>query len=504
MAGFAVLGFLLIAWLVWQPSEDLADLAILPIENLSGDANNLYIAEGIKNTLAQRLNELPDRTIRIARTVYNDPWPAVADELRAATLLHGSVQLQNGILKIAYNILDRDGTQIAAGEVTGELGDLFRLQEKLARQVQVELGGHDEPELIKRQAPDSAGYNSYMRGMYKLEHRMERRNLENREEGSNLEDAIELFEETIRLDAAYGPAYLGLATAYALMPDYLGADLETYHRLAIDTIERGIALDPSITEPAGAIYGFVYYQQKNWLEAERNYLRAVSAPVVDSNAFSWYSMMLANVGRMEKSRDIALAAEALDPDNGVINSRIAMVYTWLNNTANAHEYFDRANDLDATGELHDISYAFLLARNGQLDRSRDLTFAAVEDAGVGTEWIDPVYAALTAALTDSDNTPELAEAALDAIRDAWKAEHISPEMLIISRSLLGDTDGAMEVARLLEQPGLLFSMEILFVPELAPLRQHSEFLPLLERLGVVRYWDSVGCRWLDDHLECDD
>ena len=118
---------------------------------------------------------------------------------------------------------------------------------------------------------------------------------------------------------------------------------------------------------------------------------------------------------------LGLAARR-DGDSIVINSRIAMVYTWLNNTAKAYEYFDRANDLHATGELHDIAYAFLLAGGGQLEMSRNLTFEAVEDAGVGTEWIDPVYAALTAALADSDNRLELTEAALDAVRDAWKAE----------------------------------------------------------------------------------
>jgi hypothetical protein len=51
---------------------------------------------------------------------------------------------------------------------------------------------------------------------------------------------------------------------------------------------------------------------------------------------------------------------------------------------------------------------------------------------------------------------------------------------------------------------MLFSMEILFVQELAPLRQHPEFLPLLERLGVVEYWKSVGCEWLDDRVNCQD
>ena len=62
----------------------------------------------------------------------------------------------------------------------------------------------------------------------------------------------------------------------------------------------------------------------------------------------------------------------------------------------------------------------------------------------------------------------------------------------------------MAIARLLEQPGMLFSMEILFIPELAPVRQHPDFLPLLQRLGVVEYWDSVGCEWLDDRVACRD
>ena len=92
---------------------------MLPIENLSGDSNNLYIAEGIKNTLAQRLNELPGCTIKIARAVPDDPWPVIAEEFRVATLLHGTVQLQDDLLKIDYFLLDRDGAGIAAGEVSG-------------------------------------------------------------------------------------------------------------------------------------------------------------------------------------------------------------------------------------------------------------------------------------------------------------------------------------------------------------------------------------------------
>jgi DNA-binding winged helix-turn-helix (wHTH) protein/TolB-like protein/Tfp pilus assembly protein PilF len=494
VATAVLLGFLAIAWVIGNDREEglpaACSLAVLPIENLSGDPNNLYIAEGIKNTLAQRLNELPECTIKIAREVYDGEWTDIAKQLGVASLLHGTVQLQDDTVKIDYFIiLGRDGTQSDSGQVSGALGNLFDIQERLARAVRSKLAGDSVPELITKPAPDSAAHNSFMRGMYKLEHRFE---------GNNLEDAIELFQESIRRDESYGPAYLGLATAYALLPDYRNADLETNHRLAIETIEEGIEKDGSITDPAGAIYGFVYYQKKQWLEAEKNYQRAVTAPVVDANAFSWYSMMLAATGRIEDARDMALAAEDLAPDNGVLASRIAMVYTWLNNTAKAYEYFDRANDLHATGTIHVIAHALLLQRNGQLELSQNLAFAAVTMESGATDWIDKVYAAL------GERTPERIAIALDAINQAWEERRVSPEPVLVTRSLLGDIDGAMAIARLLEEPGMLFSMEILFMPELMPLREHPEFLPLLERLGVVGYWDSVGCRWVDHRVDCQD
>ena len=173
-----------------------------------------------------------------------------------------------------------------------------------------------------------------------------------------------------------------------------------------------------------------------------------------------------------------------------------MVYTWLNNTAKAYEYFDRANDLHATGTIHVIAHALLLQRNGQLEQSQNLAFAAVTMESGATDWIDKVYAAL------AERTPERVAIALEAINQAWDNRRVSPEPVLVTRSLLGDIDGAMAIASLLEEPGMLFSMEVLFMPELKPLRQHQEFLPLLERLGVVAYWESVGCRWVDDRVDC--
>ena len=184
----------------------------------------------------------------------------------------------------------------------------------------------------------------------------------------NLTAAIELFLTAIDLDESYGPPYLALATAYALMPDYRRAPLEEMNRLALETVEAGIAADPIIENAAGAIYGFVYHKQKFWRKAEEAYLRAVNADVVDSNAFNWYSRMLASVGRLDDALEQALRAVEIDPRNAGINGRRAIKYAWLLNSDKANEFVARADDLGASGATQMLAYALLLERDGQIER----------------------------------------------------------------------------------------------------------------------------------------
>jgi hypothetical protein len=53
----------------------------------------------------------------------------------------------------------------------------------------------------------------------------------------------------------------------------------------------------------------------------------------------------------------------------------------------------------------------------------------------------------------------------------------------------------MDVALRLEEPGEALQMDLLFTPEFQALRDHPEFVPLLERLGVVGYWQESGCTY---------
>jgi len=491
IAAVVAAGFVAIVAYMWmidvQPEP--RSLAILQIENLSGDPEIQYVVNGTKNKLAQRLSEIPNFTIKNARLNYDDELSVIAKRLMVEYLLTGDVQLQGNTLKISYLItIGATGATSGGGEVSGELDNLFALQEKLARSVRDDVAGKATPQLITRGEPDSAAYNSYMRGVYALELRFDRR---------NLETARDLFNESIRLDESYGPAYLGLATAYALLHDYYNYPFEEMRDLALETIEKGVAADPSIEDAAWAIHGFVFQQNKEWKKSEAAFLRAINAPVVDPNAFSWYSRMVASTGRLEEARDIVLIGESLDPDNPMVNSRIAMAETWLGDSAAAYEYFRRSNDLGATGPLHIWSNALLLLRDGNVDESRRLALEAADIPDDSKNWLEPVYLAF-ADLGNQANK----EAALVTIDEVWALNLVIPSVVLIARTILGDLDGAMEIAESLELEGEEFSPELMFIPELASLRKHPAFMPLLERLGIVAYWNELGCTWDGDRVHC--
>lgn len=485
VAAILAVGFIAIAAFTWIPTAPVRSIAVMPFQNLSGAESDQYLVSGFKEELVQTLHNIPDFTVKNGRVSYDKETFEIAEILNVESVLFGSVRRDGDILIIRYQI-SKNGKTIAADKLSGRVDEIFGLQAELAVMVRNKLVGKSTQTLIKSRPTDSEAYDSYMRGIYALEHRGD---------PGNLEAAIELFQDAIGLDESYGPSYLALATAYSIMVDYRAASLDEMHRLAFTTVQQGIKFDPIIEGAAGAIYGYIFHKEKRWRDSEEAYLRAINADVVDSNAFNWYSRMLASVGRLDAALDLALRAVELDPSSGILNSRVAIAYTWLGDSENAHEYFARSNDLGWSGSTHIVAYALLLTRDEQIEKARDVLRAGVEMAGFGTAWVDTFFAALS----DPTRVPE----ALQALDGAAAERQVKPFIEFVARGFLGDIDGAMDIAKVLEEPGEIFEMDLLYIPELQDLRQHPEFMPLLERLGIVDYWQSAGCEWAEDRVTCE-
>jgi DNA-binding winged helix-turn-helix (wHTH) protein/TolB-like protein len=488
-AGLAVAA---VAWLVWTlwPPGNFRSIGVVPFENASQDPANNYLVSGFKDELVNTLHNIPDFTVKSSRLGHaGEEVTSIASSLGVDAVLSGRVHRIGDQLQIFYTVEDgRNGDVVATAELEGPVSEIFQLQEDLARMVRRDLFGKSSQQLISRTRPASfSAYDRYMRGLYAFDRRQD--------SGTSLEEAIELFQETIRLDENFGPAYLMLANAYVLLPTYRDAPADEMSRAAIDTVQEGIEVDVGIRDAANAIFGFVYHQQMQWQQSEDAYRAATSSDVIDPNAFNWYSRMLASVGRLDASLEQARIALEMDPTSAVINSRVALAYLWLGDTRNSREFFERAAKFGASGPTHTMGYALFLFREGRSDEAYEVTREAAQMAGGTEAWIDPVFAAL-----DDETQRDAALAAVDA---AATQDGISRQIEVIVRVVLGDLDGAMNVARLLQSEGEVFEMDLLFIPEVQPLREHPGFGELLDALGITEYWRARGCTWTGAGAVCE-
>jgi len=468
--------------------SNVQSIGVLPFANVSGNPNNQYLVEGFKTDLVKALQRIPDVVIKTGRETYPSKSAAeIAGVLDVDSVLLGTVNRNGDELNVSYELVDRDDSMLRiSGSLTGDIEDLFAFQEEVANAVHKDIVGTAEQHLVSASRPSNfEAYDSYLEGAYAFDRRGN---------DDNLEDAMRLFEATILLDPNFGPAYLQLATAYALLPAYRGASIEDSDRRAVSIVERGIAADSSIRDAAGAVFGYIYHRQKEWAKAELAFQRATNAVVVDSNAFNWYSRMLASVGRLDAALEQALRAFKLDPDSAVVNSRVALSYSWLGDAENANEYFERARRFGAEGTTHLMGWALFLGGEGDVEKSKEIAKIAADQAGLPPEWIDPVISGMFDA--------EMTAAALQAVNDTVDAGQMPPQIEVVARTVLGDIDGAMQVANMLQQPGEVFEMDLLWIPEFMPLRQHPDFLKLMERLGIVEYWGLHACEFQDAAVSC--
>ena len=492
--GLLIAAAVVAGYIAWPSSplasDEIRSIAVLPVENLGGDPDDQYRMSGFQFELVESLRTVQDLGVKPGRVSYRDvEVTEICSVLDVDAVLVVAVQRSGDVLKLSYNLAERNrGHTIAQGGFAGRLSDIFDLQVRLADMVREDLQGTVQQQLVSRSRPASfEAIESYWRGVHAFERRAN---------STNLRDAIALFEETIDLDPQFGPAYLSLATAYALLPGYEGEPLEASLKKAIDVAERGVAQDDSIRDAAAVVFGFVYHKGRDWIRAEQSYQRAISARVVDSNAFNWYARMLAGVGRREDALQQALAAHRLDPSSALINSLVATLYTWLGEDDSALEFYERARQLGAQNQYQFFGHALTLMRRGKLDRARDLASAGAEANAIDGGWIAPVFAAF------GDKGP--VDEAIDAVDKAVDEAQLDPRIAMALHTLYGDVDGAMLIADTLAKKAAHLEMDLLFLPELRPMREHPDFESLMRQLGVTDYWEAKGCLWLDDSVRCPD
>jgi TolB-like protein/Flp pilus assembly protein TadD len=308
-----------------RSSPTVRSLAVLPLENISGDASQEYFADGMTDELITDLGKFGtlrviSRTSAMAYKRTRKPLAEIARELNVEAVVEGSVVRSGDYVRITAQLIEAPADrQLWAESFEGDLRDTLALQRSVARtiagQIRGALGGLEQTALDKSKAMNPEAYEAYLKGRYFL----------NKRSGDGLRKAIAYFSHAIEADPNYAEAYSGLADAYALSGDWEYGVLSPQEAFgqARAAAAKALTLDNSLGEAHTSLAFALDLYGWDWQAAGKEYEQAIGLSPGYSTLHLWYAWHLMVVGRTSEGILELRKAESLDPLSLIIGADLA-------------------------------------------------------------------------------------------------------------------------------------------------------------------------------------
>ena len=296
-------------------------LAVMPLENLSGDPDQQYLADGLTEALTadlakvERLHVIARDSLVRARQPGQGPAD-VARRVRADEFVEGSVQRAGERVRISARLVDAvSGRPIWSQTYERELKDVLRLQREVALAVVSEVGRSADPQRLAQEARqvDPVAHDAYLRGRF----------FWNKRTAEDLNKAVSYFEQAAAKDPGYAQASSGLADAYVSLYDYgfrSAADVTAKARIAA---RQALALDSRSAE-AHASLAHLALHDWDWADAEQHFREAIAINPSYVTAYHWYALCLTALGRTDEAVAAMEQAKKVDPLSLRINADLGM------------------------------------------------------------------------------------------------------------------------------------------------------------------------------------
>lgn len=318
VTGVAIFLGLALAWLFF-PQEDVGDvgspasIAVLPLENLTGDPDNELIGHGIAEEILNHLAEIDGLRVMARQSAFSFQGSnlipdAFARKLDVRYLLTGSVRESDGVFRVSVRLLEADGSLVWSDSYDREADEVLSLQNDVAEAIVNGLSLQVGDSFAARRIPSESfeAYTAYALG---------REYLRRRPDGWP-QLAGEAFERAIRLDPEFAAAYAHLAIAR--MQSDRGLTLAHAEPSAL--IDRALELDPYLAE-AHAAAGLLELNRRPHPDHEKAIRQLRHALKLNSSlidARNWLSISLLMSGQDDEAEAVLLDAIAIDPLNPVL------------------------------------------------------------------------------------------------------------------------------------------------------------------------------------------
>ena len=353
-------------------------IAVLPFANLSQEADNEYLSDGlseeIRNQLAKvRGLRVAARTSSFAFKGHHEDVREIGRRLNVATVLEGGVRKQADTVRINVQLVSaRDGYQIWSEDFERKLDDIFRLQSEIAAAVIEAVSPRKHMAEPVSAAPRSFdAYNLYLLGRHFFHKRTE----------AALQRAVDCFQQAIVLDPGYALAYSGLADAYTLMSSGYYGNLPGRRHVGtrLPAAQRAFELAPGLAE-AHASLGLIRENEGNLTAAEQALARALELNPGYPMAQVWQGLVLNAQGRYREAAARNREAFRLDPLSPIVNTNVGYDALRVGDLKEATARFATAMEIDPAFPVPYSGMSRLKARSGDLDEAMRWMDQAIERA----------------------------------------------------------------------------------------------------------------------------
>jgi TolB-like protein len=389
--------------IVGPPDPRIDSIAVLPLDNLSGDPDQDYFADGMTESLITELSKIGSLKVisRTSAMLYKDsekPLPEIAGELNVEAVVEGSVLRTGDRVRVTAQLVHAATDQyLWAENFDRDLQDILTLYSDVARaiaiEIQIKLTAQEESLLAHAHPVDPEAIEAYLKGNY----------YSTRYELAAWLRAIDYYEKAIEKDPQYAAPYAALAWYLAVLPIWGGGTAEELYPRAREAAQTAIELDDTLARAHVTLGWIAFSYSWDWAIAEREFRRAIELEPGSADAHRSYGQYLMWMGRSEEGIAEGRQAVELDPLSLPANSNLGQnfyfarrydeaieqltsvldmepnyygAHTWLFFTYVKKELYEDAlatcqtmNDLEGFTLVNQFCYAYLYALWGKREEA---------------------------------------------------------------------------------------------------------------------------------------
>src|SRR6267154_2900757 len=330
------------------PGSEKLMLAVLPFQNLTGDPEREYLADGLTEETISQLSRLnPKQLGVIARTSVmgykhsDQRLDQIGRDLSVQYVLENSLRGNGDRLRITVQLLQvKDQSHLWTQDFDYRPRDILSLEDDVAKavahEIQIRLTPQQQADLTRLHPLNAEAFDAYIEGRFFLD----------RDNDGDLSRAASYYEQAIKLDSSYAPAWVGLSRARFRQADRGLIPHEEGQRQAREAAEQALALDPRLPEAHARIGQMKRLVDWDWMGENDSLERALALDAGNPAVLYGASTLAGSLGHFEEALELVRRSITLDPLNAASRESLAQVCWAMGRQEEAEANFEKALELN--------------------------------------------------------------------------------------------------------------------------------------------------------------